>query len=139
MEAPVQEVWTLLQDIPRVSECLPGVEALEEADPDVYRGRLKVKIGPLAAGFGGQVTIVEREPRRLIVAQIEAEDRSSASFVRATFTSRLTSVEAGTQIEYEMDMALRGRLAQFGSAVVGATAKKLTSQFARCLQEVLSR
>jgi carbon monoxide dehydrogenase subunit G len=37
-----------------------------------------------------------------------------------------------------MDVALRGRLAQFGLAVVQATAKKMTAEFANCLNEVLA-
>jgi len=69
---------------------------------------------------------------------VEGEDRSLASRVKATFTGTLTQVEAGTQLDYAVDLAIRGRLAQFGFPVVQATAKKMTAEFARCLQEALS-
>jgi len=138
IEAPVETVWAFLQDIPRVSTCVPGVQEVEEIEPDVYRGLLKVKVGPLSAAFSGRVTIIERVAPERMVAQIEGEDKSSASFVKATFASRLKPVATGTEIEYEMDVALRGRLAQFGFTVVRATAKKMTAEFARRLQEALS-
>lgn len=136
--APVETVWAFLQDIPRVSTCVPGIQEVAEIAPDVYRGQLKVKVGPLSATFSGRVTILERVAPERMVAQIEGEDKASASFVKATFTSRLKPVAAGTEIEYEMDVALRGRLAQFGFTVVRATAKKMTAQFAKCVQEALT-
>jgi carbon monoxide dehydrogenase subunit G len=138
VNAPVETVWAFLHDIPRLSACVPGVEEVQEIEPDVYQGRLKVKVGPLTAAFGGCVTIVERVAPELLAARVEGEDRSSASFVKATFSGRLTPVETGTQLEYEMDLALRGRLAQFGLTVVQGTAKKMTAEFARRLQEALA-
>ena len=138
VDAPVEAVWAFLQDTPRVSTCMPGVEEVEEVEPNLYRGRLRVKVGPLAASFGGRVTIVERAAPERMVAQVEGEDRSLASRVKATFTGTLTQVEAGTQLDYAVDLAIRGRLAQFGFPVVQATAKKMTAEFARCLQEALS-
>jgi carbon monoxide dehydrogenase subunit G len=138
VNAPVETVWALLHDIPRLSACVPGVEEVQEIEPDVYQGRLRVKVGPLTAAFGGCVTIVERVAPELLAAQVEGEDRSSASFVKATFSGRLTPVETGTQLDYEMDLALRGRLAQFGLTVVQGTAKKMTAEFAKRLREALA-
>lgn len=138
VNAPLETVWAFLHDIPRLSACVPGVEEVEEIEPDKYQGRLKVKVGPLTAVFGGTVTIVERIAPELLVAQVEGEDRSSASFVKATFSGRLTPVETGTQLDYEMDLALRGRLAQFGLTVVQGTAKKMTAEFVKRLQEALA-
>jgi carbon monoxide dehydrogenase subunit G len=138
VNAPVETVWAFLHDIPRLSACVPGVEEVQEIEPDVYQGRLRVKVGPLTAAFGGCVTIVERVAPELLAARVEGEDRSSASFVKATFSGRLTPVETGTQLDYEMDLALRGRLAQFGLTVVQGTAKKMTAEFAKRLQEALA-
>lgn len=138
VDAPLEAVWDFLQDIPRVGGCVPGVEDIAEVEPDVYRGRLKAKVGPLAASFGGQVTIVERVPRQRLTALLEGDDKSSASFVKAKFTGQLAQAAGGTQLTYEVDMALRGRLAQFGFAVFQGMAKKMTAEFARRLQEALA-
>jgi len=138
VDAPLDAVWDFLKDIPRVGSCVPGVEDVAEVEPDVYRGRLKVKVGPLAASFGGHVTIVERVPRQRMTALLEGDDKSSASFVKAKFTGQLAQAEDGTQLAYEVDMALRGRLAQFGFAVFQGMAKKMTAEFARRLQAELA-
>jgi len=137
--ASLDAVWDFLQDIPRVGRCVPGAESVVEVEADVYRGRLQARVGPLAASFGGQVTIVERVPRERLTALLEGDDKSSASFVKAKFTGYLAPVDGGTQLTYEVDLALRGRLAQFGFAVFQGVAKKMTAEFARRLQQALAQ
>lgn len=138
IEAPVEAVWALLEDIQRLAGCVPGIENVEEIGPDTYNGALKIKIGPIAAAFAGQVTITERIPLERLVAEVNGQDKSSASLVRATFTGQLNRVDASTQLQYEMDIALRGKLAQFGLTVVQGTAKKMTAEFARCITTKLA-
>lgn len=139
VDASIAEVWDFFQDIPRLSACIPGVEEVEEIEPDLYRGVLKVKVGPLSASFTGQVKVIERlEPERM-VALVEGEDKSSASAAKATFTGEMFEQEAGVRLEYETDISMRGRLAQFGFAVIRGTAKKMTKVFAKNMQEALSQ
>jgi carbon monoxide dehydrogenase subunit G len=137
IEAPVAAVWALLQDVRHIAACVPGAEKVEDVGPDTYAGVLRLKVGPISASFAGQVTIIERIPPEKLVAEVGGQDKGSASSVKAIFTGRLSAVERGTQLDYELDMALRGRLAQFGLAVVQGTAKKMTAEFARCFTAAL--
>lgn len=136
--APQTDVWALLQQVERIGACVPGVEALDPMGDDTYRGTLKVKIGPISAAFGGKVKFVERVAPERLVAEISGQDHVSVSLVRATFTGLLSPAEGGTLLAYEMDVALRGKLGQFGGAVLQATAKKMTAQFVRCFSRLLS-
>ncbi|HKZ85334.1 MAG TPA: SRPBCC family protein [Anaerolineae bacterium] len=129
VHAPREKVWELFFDIGRMGQCVPGVESIERVDDVTYRGKIKIKVGPVAAAFNGTAALKEVDPPRRVVASLEGDDRSIASFVKATFTSTLSSVEGGTQVAYRMDVNLRGRLAQFGTAVINATAKKVTAEF----------
>ncbi|HXV43419.1 MAG TPA: SRPBCC family protein, partial [Anaerolineae bacterium] len=138
IEAPVEAVWALLQDVHGISSCVPGVEKVEEVRPDTYNGVLKIKIGPIGAAFVGQVTVIERTPTERLVAEVSGQDKGSASLVKAIFTGQLSATETGTHLDYEMDIALRGRLAQFGLTVVQATAKKMTAEFAKCVTRALA-
>ena len=139
IEAPIDDVWALLQDVHRVSTCVPGVDTVEEVGPDTYNGVLKVKVGPISSSFQGEVTLTEQTyPPGRLVAEITGNDKVSASQVKATFTGLLSSVDGGTQLDYEMDVALRGRLAQFGLVVVKATAKKMTSEFVKRFTALLA-
>ncbi len=81
---------------------------------------------------------MEQVAREKLVAEIEGEDKSSASRVRATFSGVLSPADGGTRIDYEVDLALRGKLGQFGGTVVQATAKKMTAEFAGRLEKLLT-
>ena len=68
IEAPIDNVWALLQDVHRVSTCVPGVGSVKEVGRDMYNGILKVKVGPISPSFQGQVRLTEQTypPGRLV-------------------------------------------------------------------------
>ena len=47
IKASKQDVWQFIFDIPRMSKCIPGIEAVEIIDAVTYRGKLVVKVGPI--------------------------------------------------------------------------------------------
>ena len=55
--------------------------------------------------------------------------------VSATFTAGLTEIEPGqTEVAFKVDVAIRGRLGQFGQAVIRETSKQITQIFVTCVQ-----
>ena len=137
INAPQEKVWEFLFDIPKLSECVPGIEDVEVVDDRTYRGKLIVKVGPIKSSFNGAVILKEVDAPNRIAGTVEGEDKSSASSVMASFTGTLKTVEGGTEAAFEVEANLRGRLAQFGGPVITATAKKLTAEFAKNLRERL--
>jgi len=137
INAPQKKVWELLFDIPRLSQCVPGIESVEVVDDKTYRGTLVVKVGPIKSQFNGVVTLTEIEPPQHIAGSVEGDDKTNASSIKAGFSGTLTTVEAGTEAAFVVDVNLRGRLAQFGGPFISATAKKLTTEFAKNLREQL--
>jgi len=139
IKAPQNKVWEFLFDIPKLSQCVPGIEAVEVVDEKTYRGKLVVKVGPIKSAFSGIVTLTEVNVPNRIAGTVEGDDKSSASSVKAFFTGTLKTVEGGTEAAFEVEANLRGRLAQFGGPVITATAKKLTAEFAKNLRAQLEK
>ena len=137
IRAPQDKVWEFLFDIPKLSQCIPGIESVEVVDDKTYRGKLVVKVGPIKSAFTGIVTLIEVNALNRIAGTVEGDDKSSASSVKATFTGALKTVDGGTEASFEVEANLRGRLAQFGGPVITATAKKITAEFAKKLREKL--
>ena len=137
INAPQDKVWEFLFDIPKLSECVPGIEDVEVVDDKTYKGKLVVKVGPIKSSFNGAVILKEIDAPNRIAGTVEGEDKSSASSVMATFTGTLKTVDGGTEAAFEVEANLRGRLAQFGGPVITATAKKLTVEFAKNLRAQL--
>ncbi len=137
ISAPQDKVWEFLFDIPRLSQCVPGLESVEALDDKTYRGKVSVRVGPIKSEFSGTVTLIEAVAPHRIAGTVEGDDRKGGSSVKALFSGTLTPVENGTQAAFQVEANLRGRLAQFGGPVIAATARKLTAQFAGNLRAQL--
>jgi carbon monoxide dehydrogenase subunit G len=138
IQAPIETVWDFFMDVEGTSRCVPGVQSFEVIDDTNFRGELKVKVGPITAQFKGTAILAEAIPTRRLVASADANDRATRSIVKAAFAADLRAVDGGTLVDYQMDVSLRGRLAQFGSTVFQSTAKRLTAEFVECVQAKLT-
>ena len=135
ISAPIHKVWNFFLDIPAVSACLPGAERVEQIDPENFKGDLVVKVGPIKANFNMHVTLTEQEPPHRLVAKAQGKDKNTASMVSANFTAVLSEPKPGqTEVAHHVDVAIRGRLGQFGQGVIRETAKQITQLFVDCVQ-----
>lgn len=56
---PPDEAWKVLLDIPHIVHCVPGAELTEKVDERTYKGRIAVKLGPIALLFNGTARFEE--------------------------------------------------------------------------------
>lgn len=139
IEAPQQAVWDFLLDIPKVSACVPGAEKVEQVGDETFAGTLVVKVGPIKANFSGKATLTDIIPPQSFTATAQGKDKNTASMVSATFTATLTEIEPGqTEVAHKVDVAIRGRLGQFGQGVIRETSKQITQIFVSCVQAKIS-
>lgn len=139
IQQPIQDVWDFFFDIPRVSGCVPGAEQVEEIEDGLYKGNLSVRIGPIAANFGGKVSIVDLDPPNRIVAKVEGRDKATASVIDGEFVAKLSHANGGyTRVQHQLDVVVRGRLGQFGTGVIQEVAKEMTKAFVVCVQHEMA-
>ncbi|MEM8857632.1 MAG: SRPBCC family protein [Chloroflexota bacterium] len=138
LAAPIEEVWAFFLDIERLSKCVPGVEHIEQINESTYEGSLKAKVGPISATFSGVAEIVEQTAPNYIRAAIKAKDKRTASMIKGGFDSTLTALAPDqTEVAYKIDVAVRGKMGQFGQTVIVDTAKAISKIFvANVRQEV---
>lgn len=131
---PVEDTWKVLTDLERVAPCLPGA-ALLGADGDAYRGAVKIKVGPVLARYEGVARFVEKDDTaHRAVIRAEGKDVGGQGNAAATVTARLVPQGAGTQVDVHTDLALSGRVAQFGRGVIADVSNKLLGQFVQRLE-----
>jgi uncharacterized protein len=135
VDVPVEDVWSVLLDLERVTPCLPGA-ALTEESGDEYKGEMKVRLGPVSQEYEGTVKIEEAdESEHRAVLKADGKDARGQGTASATITSTLQDEGNGsTKVHVETDMQLTGRAAQFGRGVQQDVAEKLLKRFAECLE-----
>lgn len=130
----------LLEDLERIAPCLPGASIQERVDERTYKGRVTVKVGPVTVKYDGVMTVLEvnREARTLVMRG-EGRDPQGAGTASAQITMVVSDDGAGGSLgTIESDVAITGRVAQFGRGLMQDVADRLLSQFASCLQRTLS-
>ncbi len=131
---PVERAWEVLTDVERIAPCMPGAE-LQEVEGEEFRGIVKVKVGPISAQYKGKATFVERDQAAgRVVLRAEGRDTRGQGNANATITATMTPDGDGTKVSVVTDLAVTGKVAQFGRGVLAEVSAKLLTQFVECLE-----
>ncbi|WP_233257703.1 SRPBCC family protein [Micromonospora sp. S4605] len=121
-----------------VAPCLPGAQ-LTGVDGDVYRGKVKVKVGPVVSEFAGTARFVEKDETRYRgVIDAKGRDARSAGNASALVTAQLRPDGDRTLTIVDTDLKISGKLAQFGSGMIKEVSGKLLAQFVANLEARLA-
>ena len=138
VQAPPEQAWALLLDVPRVIPCMPGAELVEAVDGRTWKAKMSVKLGPIALAFGTDVTLDEAdEAARIVRMSAKARELRGRGGGEATIESRLAAADGGTTVSILTEMALTGAVAQYGRGIVQDVSSQLVRKFAECLQAQL--
>ena len=137
VSAPIEKVWEVINDVELIAPCLPGAQ-LEEVENDEYKGFVKVKVCPITAQYRGVAKFVEKDDsNHRVVIRGEGRDTRGAGNAAADITASLESTTEGTRVNVVTDLKITGKVAQFGRGVMADISKKLMSQFADNLSELV--
>src|SRR6476659_6216381 len=139
VDLPVEETWRVLMDIERIAPCLPGAQ-LQEIAGEEFRGVVKVKVGPITAQYKGAAQFESRDDvAHTAVIKGSGRDTRGQGNASATITMRLEPDGTGTVVAVSTDLAITGKVAQFGRGVMADGSAKLLAQFVANLErDVLS-
>jgi uncharacterized protein len=140
VDAPLDRVWALVNDIPRVAPCMPGAALTGVLDDDTYEGTVAVKLGPLRMSYKGKVTVEEvDEASHSARLAASGRDTKGAGTARASVETRLESAgDTRTRLHVTSDVQLTGKVASFGrGGAINDVATRLFGQFADCLRATL--
>ena len=138
---PPADAWKVLLDIQRIAPCMPGAELTEVVGDNTYKGKIGVRLGPVALTFAGTVVFEEidntNHSARIRAQGNDAKGRGAA---QAASTFRLEPSATGSKVLVHTDLSLSGAVAQYGRGVgmIQATASALMYQFANNLKKQLA-
>ena len=134
---PLDEAWKVLLDIRRIASCIPGAELTEVVDAQTYKGKVAVRIGPVAMSLVGQARLEEidsaNHKARVKAQGADPKGRGSAD---AVIDFRLEPAGTGTRVLIHSDVKLAGSIAQYGrgSGMIESVASQLIAQFGSALK-----
>jgi carbon monoxide dehydrogenase subunit G len=139
---PPAQAWAFLLDIQRIAPCMPGAELTEVVDESTYKGKVAVRLGPVALSFAGTAKFEDIDhaahKARVKAQGSDVKGRGGAS---ANVTFALEPVTEGTKVVIDTDLNLSGSVAQYGraSGMIQSVASQIIGQFAAALRGEIAK
>jgi len=133
--APPDKVFAYLIDVNKVVGCVPGAELSEVVDPTTFKGKVKIKVGPITVAYSGTAKIVDRNDAQHS-ATLEAEGRETTGpgSARAKALMSVDADGAGSTVKIVTDYNVAGRVAQFGRGVMEDVSRRIVNDMAACIK-----
>ncbi|AWK89201.1 SRPBCC family protein [Azospirillum thermophilum] len=128
IEAPRDRVWAALNDPEVLRQCIPGCEEVIRQSDTELTARVVAKVGPVSAKFSGKVTLSDLDPPNGYTITGEGSG-GAAGFGKGGAKVALADDGSGTLLTYSAHAQVGGKLAQIGSRLVDATARKMADDF----------
>ena len=133
---PPAQAWPLLMDIQKIAPCMPGAELTDVVDDKTYKGKIAVRLGPVALAFAGVIRFEELDNvNRTARVTAQGSDAKGRGGANAAAAFRLEPAGAGSKVLVHTNLTLSGAVAQYGRGVgmIQATAAQIMGQFAKNL------
>lgn len=125
--APREVVWLALNDTNVLKKCIPGCQEIKRTSPTEMEATVAIKVGPVKASFGGQVTLSDMNPPTSY--RISGKGTGIAGVASGGANVHLADAEGGTKLSYDVDAQVGGKLAMLGARLIDSTASSLAGQF----------
>ena len=136
--APPDRVFSFLLDVNRVVGCMPGAELAEVVDPETFKGKVRIKVGPITVAYNGTAKIASRdEAARTATLQAEGRETTGPGSARATANMSVEDSGGASTVRIATDFTVAGRVAQFGRGVMEDVSRRLIGQMADCIKAQL--
>ncbi|OAN86024.1 CoxG family protein [Sulfitobacter geojensis] len=133
---PPAQVYAALLDPEMLKSCVPGAQEVTGSVEDGFTATVVQKVGPVKATFKGEVTISDLVPDTSL--KIDGSGKGGAAgFAKGGAEVRLLAKDGGTELSYDVEAKVGGKLAQLGSRIIDGFAKKMADQFFQNLQSTL--
>lgn len=128
LNASPAAVFAALNDAEVLRRSIPGCESLDKESDTTMRARVKLKIGPVNAAFGGKVALSDMNPPHSYTISGSGEGGAAGS---AKGEAKVQLQERGndTLLTYEAEVQISGKIAQLGARLMDGVAKQLAAKF----------
>jgi uncharacterized protein len=136
--APLERTWQTLLDVERVAGCLPGASIEPVGEDGMYRGSMRIKVGPVSVSYSGTVRLADVDADDHVASfDARAKETKGTGTAAAVIRNRLEPAGEGTHVVVETDLNVTGRAAQFGRGLMEDVAARMLGDFAGRLEQLV--
>ncbi len=138
VKAAPDRVYEFLLDVNNVVSCVPGAELSEVVDTNTFKGKVKIKVGPVTVNYNGTARITSRDSAtRTATLEAEGRETTGSGTAQATTIMAVAADGESSKVTLTTDFTVVGRVAQFGRGIMEDVSRHLVGQAAECIQSKL--
>lgn len=134
--APIERLWTSLNDPAFLTRCIPGCRSMQEVAPDSYSVRLELKVASVGGSFEGNIALSDKVAPERCSIRVSGSGTLGHGSGEARFA--LTPAEGGTRMAYEGVGEIGGLVAGVGQRVLRGVSKHLIGKFIKAVRDELA-
>lgn len=132
-----EKVWLALNDPQVLAQCIEGCQSMTKVAEDAYTTSIKAKVGPVSATFSADLSLADLDPPSSYTLNGSVKG-GAAGFGKGAARVSLVDDSGATILRYQVDASVGGKLAQVGSRLIDAAARKMADDFFRRFGEVVA-
>ena len=136
INAPKDQVYAALNDPEVLKQCIPGCEELIQHSDTELEAKVVLKVGPVKARFGGEVTL-DKSGAPDAFSLSGQGNGGAAGHAKGGADVTLTADGDTTILKYVAKAQIGGKIAQLGSRLIQSTAKRLAGKFFTSFAKVM--
>jgi len=121
-------VWEGLNDPDVLARCIDGCLSMERTSDQRFDAVVKARFGPVSATFQAQLVLSDLQPPSSYTLTANVKG-GAAGFGRGTAQVNLHDDNGATLLCYTINANVGGKLAQVGSRLIDAAARKMADDF----------
>lgn len=121
-------VWVALNDPEVLARCIEGCQSMTKTAEDAFVAAVRAKVGPVSAVFHADLTLSDIDPGSAYTLNAQVQG-GVAGFARGGARVELADDGGGTVLRYRVTASVGGKLAQVGSRLIDAAARKMADDF----------
>jgi carbon monoxide dehydrogenase subunit G len=139
VSAPIDQVWDYFKDTQRVANCVPGADLDQVINPNHFKGKVKIKAGPINLAFKGELQITDRnEGAKRVVMKAKGNEERGKGNAEVQATAQLSGGGGSTSVTITQDITMSGAVAQMGRGAMSDVTAVLIQQFGKCIEADLA-
>jgi uncharacterized protein len=133
-----ETAWRALNDPAVLKDCIPGCDTIEKLSDTEFALGMTTAIGPIKAKFKGKLLLANVDAPNSYELSFEGQG-GMAGFAKGGAKVNLEpSSDSETRLAYTVNASVGGKLAQVGSRLVDAAARKIAEEFFTRFRERVS-
>jgi carbon monoxide dehydrogenase subunit G len=132
--APVEALWTALNDPQVLTRCVPGCKAMTETAPDAYKLDMQLRVAAISGSFEGEIALFDKAAPKACSIKVSGAGTLGHGNGTARFEIAPDG-EAASRLTYQGSGEIGGLVAGVGQRMLSSVSKHLIGRFFTALRK----